>query len=121
MSACPPGDGETCEAACFSANAKGAKEFVARWVCRMAFCATGETCFDPDDPQLPDITCDNENCLELRNACWLIPECYLLSVCVASCGGSSACLENCKNAQPPDVKKAFEEWNVCLLAQCLGS
>jgi hypothetical protein len=120
FSACPSDDSGACAKRCFAANAKGASEFAARLTCRFYFCATGTTCFPPDDPALPSIACDTENCGELRSACWLVPECYAITLCAGDCGGSSTCIEACKNAASPAAKAAFETWNACQLAQCLG-
>jgi hypothetical protein len=116
-SACASGDW-MCLQACFQANPKGAVEIQQRLVCRFAYCATGATCLDED---VEAINCSNQYCMVVRTKCWLIPECYLISVCAGSCSGSptpAACIDECKAAQPASAVQALEAFTDCSIANC---
>ncbi|MBK9001397.1 MAG: hypothetical protein IPM35_37230 [Myxococcales bacterium] len=109
-----------CLEACFAQHPDGVQLFLEQNACPLALCATPESCLaDPG----PELICDNQYCRELRVACFVILDCYLMFDCRAECAAlplaeQPACLTKCEEGRSQEALDAYDAWGLCSEAKC---
>ena len=110
----------TCLAECFTKHEGGVQLFLEENACPLALCATPEGCLP--DPS-PEIICDNQYCRELRVACSVMLDCYLMWECHVDCtvlpvNEQPACITQCDQGRSQEALDAYDAWGLCSLAKC---